>query len=134
MPECRSCGADNSDEFNFCSYCGSVLPKPVEPPPSRQVYRTAYEQDQRAQTPGSTGQAQIKNWLVESILVTVLCCLPLGIGGILNAIKVDKLAADGDIHGARSASTNAMWFVIVGAILGLVTTAFYFAVQTMDHR
>ena len=30
-----------------------------------------------------------KNWLIESILVTLFCCLPLGIAGIINASKVE---------------------------------------------
>ena len=37
-----------------------------------------------------------KNWLVESILVTVLCCLPFGIAGIVNASKVEVLFLSGD--------------------------------------
>lgn len=31
-----------------------------------------------------------KTWLVESILVTCLCCLPFGIVGIVNATKVES--------------------------------------------
>lgn len=30
-----------------------------------------------------------KTWLVESIIVTCLCCLPFGIMGIINATKVE---------------------------------------------
>ena len=29
-----------------------------------------------------------KTWMAESILVTILCCLPFGIIGIVNAAKV----------------------------------------------
>ena len=35
-----------------------------------------------------------KNWLVESILVTLFCCLPLGIAGIINASKVEGLCRE----------------------------------------
>ena len=31
-----------------------------------------------------------KTWLVESILVTLFCCLPFGIAGIVNASKVES--------------------------------------------
>ena len=36
-----------------------------------------------------------KTWMVESILVTILCCLPLGIVGIVNAAKVNSLYSAG---------------------------------------
>ena len=48
-----------------------------------------------------------KNWLVESILVTVLCCLPFGIAGIINASKVEGLFLAGDIAGANKAAADA---------------------------
>ena len=48
-----------------------------------------------------------KNWLVESILVTVLCCLPFGIAGIINASKVEVLFLSGDIAGANKAAADA---------------------------
>jgi len=31
-----------------------------------------------------------KSWLVESILVTLFCCLPFGIAGIVNASRVES--------------------------------------------
>lgn len=48
-----------------------------------------------------------KNWLVESILVTIFCCLPLGIVGIVNASQVSSKFATGDHNGALEASRNA---------------------------
>ncbi|MES2882212.1 MAG: CD225/dispanin family protein, partial [Bacteroidota bacterium] len=38
---------------------------------------------------------QPKNWLVESILVTIFCCLPFGIVGIVNAAQVNSKFAAG---------------------------------------
>ena len=43
-----------------------------------------------------------KTWMVESILVTILCCLPLGIVGIVNAAKVNSLYSAGSKSQQRS--------------------------------
>lgn len=61
-----------------------------------------------------------KNWLIESILVTVLCCLPLGIVGIINASSVEAKYAKGDIEGANKAAQLAKTMVLISAISGLV--------------
>lgn len=55
-----------------------------------------------------------KNWLVESILVTVLCCLPFGIAGIVSATKVESLYYSGDYEAAEQASKDAKKWTIVG--------------------
>ena len=50
-----------------------------------------YQQQPYQQQPLVT---QPKNWLVESILVTIFCCLPFGIAGIVFASQVNsKFAA-----------------------------------------
>ena len=61
-----------------------------------------------------------KNWLIESILVTVLCCLPLGIIGIINASSVEGKYAKGDIDGANKAAQLAKTMVLISAISGVV--------------
>ena len=48
-----------------------------------------------------------KNWLVESILVTILCCLPFGIVGIINASKVNSLYDQGLYDESIRSSANA---------------------------
>ena len=54
-----------------------------------------------------TGQKPPKSWLVESILVTIFCCLPFGIVGIVNASRVESRYYAGDIEGAMRASQEA---------------------------
>ncbi len=66
-----------------------------------------------------------KNWLVESILVTVLCCLPLGIVGIVFASQVQSKYAAGDFTGAKNASDQAGKFTKIGFFLGLGVIALY---------
>ncbi|MEH6658638.1 CD225/dispanin family protein [Leeuwenhoekiella marinoflava] len=60
-----------------------------------------------------------KTWLVESILATVLCCLPFGIAGIVNAAKVESRFYAGDIEGAERASKEAKKWTIVSAVVAL---------------
>lgn len=64
-----------------------------------------------------------KNWLVESILVTIFCCMPLGIVAIINAANVNSRLAVGDFAGAQEASANAgKWvkYALFGGIAGIV--------------
>ena len=67
-----------------------------------------------------------KNWLVESILVTLFCCLPLGIAGIINASKVEGLFLAGDIAGANKAAADAKKWTMYGLFAGLAVIGLYF--------
>ena len=64
-----------------------------------------------------------KNWLVESILVTLFCCLPLG---IINASKVEGLFLAGDIAGANKAAAEAKKWTMYGLFTGLAIIVLYF--------
>lgn len=66
-----------------------------------------------------------KNWLIESILVTILCCLPLGIVGIIHATKVDTLWKTGQHDAALKASQEAGKWVKIAFILGLIVIGLY---------
>ena len=80
-----------------------------------------------------TAPMKPKNWLVESILITVipfLCCnLPalLGIVAIVFASKVNNLYLSGQYVEAKRASKNAkMWFLItVTAVVVWIIFFFY---------
>lgn len=60
-----------------------------------------------------------KNWLVESILVTIFCCLPFGIAGIVNAANVNSRYDAGDFEGADKASKEAGKWTKIGFWIGL---------------
>lgn len=66
-----------------------------------------------------------KTYLLESILVTLFCCLPLGIVGIINATKVESLFYAGNVEAANRASAEAKKWVKYGAIAGFVVIALY---------
>ena len=52
-------------------------------------------------------QPMPKTWLVESILVTCFCCLPLGIMGIINSTKIETAYREGNFDEAQKSSENA---------------------------
>ncbi|MEM7162400.1 MAG: CD225/dispanin family protein [Bacteroidota bacterium] len=71
------------------------------------------------------GGVKPKNWLVESILVTILCCLPFGIAGIVNASKVDSAWAQGNYDEANRAAEQAGKWTKIGFFLGLAGVVIY---------
>ncbi|MFA0964865.1 CD225/dispanin family protein [Roseivirga sp. BDSF3-8] len=72
-----------------------------------------------------------KTWLVESILVTIFCCLPLGIVGIINASKVEGRFHSGDIQGAMHASKEAGKWTKIGAIIGIAGVVIYILMMAL---
>ena len=73
----------------------------------------------------NTGGRPPKNWLVESILATLFCCLPLGIVGIINATKVESLWNSGDHAGAEKAAADAKKWTMLGFWIGLAFIVLY---------
>jgi hypothetical protein len=65
-------------------------------------------------------QIRPKNYLVESILVTIFCCQPFGIVGIVFGSQVNSKYALGDFTGAKEASDNAKKWTTWGFISGIV--------------
>ncbi len=87
-----------------------------------------------------TDQKPPKNWLVESILVTLFCCLPFGIVGIINASSVESKFYAGDFVGAKQASRDArkwmlwgFWSGMIGILLYVVFYFFIFGVALLDE-
>ena len=70
--------------------------------------------------PGGAPAAQPNNNLVLGILVTVLCCLPLGIVSIVKSTQVSGLWAQGRVAEAQQAADDAKKYAIWGAIAGVI--------------
>ena len=66
-----------------------------------------------------------KTWMAESILVTIFCCLPFGIVGIVNASKVTSLYAQGNYAEAQRASSDAKKWTKIGFFVGLAVIIIY---------
>jgi hypothetical protein len=62
----------------------------------------------------------VPSYLWQSIVVTLFCCLPLGVVAIVYASKVDALSKAGDSAGASAASDSAKTWCWVSFGIGLV--------------
>jgi len=67
-----------------------------------------------------------KNWILQAILVTLFCCMPLGIVAIIFASQVDQKYNQGDYLGATKASKNAKSFITFTGIAGILMWVIYF--------
>jgi len=108
---CRKCGAQNDDNSNKCFKCGEMLQQVTILPPTPAV--------------------KIPNYLVQSILVTLCCCLPFGIVSIVYAAQVNGKAQAGDIQGALDASGKAKMWCWIGFGIGLVSNLIIAAFQIL---
>ncbi len=95
---CTSCGYQLSPGMNLCPNCGAQVVQPAA----------------TVQTPS------LPNYLVQSILVTLCCCMPFGIVAIVYAAQVSTKLAAGDMAGAQQASKNAKMWCWLGLAGGLV--------------
>ena len=73
----------------------------------------------------------VPNYLVQSILVTLFCCLPLGIVAIVFAAQVNSKLALGDFYGAQEASSKAKMWCWWSFGLGLGGVVIYFAIMML---
>ena len=74
--------------------------------------------------PGPKGPFS-ENWLVEAILVTLLCCLPFGVVGIIFAAQVNTKQQAGDSEGAEKARKEAAKWTKIGFWVGLGVILLY---------
>lgn len=74
-----------------------------------------------------------KTYLVESILATILCCLPFGIVGIVYASRVENRFYSGDLPGAEAASRQAEKWTKIAAATGLGLFLIFFALSLLGE-
>ena len=128
---CPNCGTNNLDNASVCVNCGRSLTaapaaQSYTPPPPSYGTPSGYG----APGPGTPAPGPaIPNYLVQSILVTLCCCLPLGVVAIVFSAQVNSKLAAGDIAGAQDASNKAKMFAWIGFGLGLVVMIIWFAMS-----
>ena len=66
-----------------------------------------------------TPAASVPNYLVPAI-ISLFCCLPLGIVGVIFAAQVNGKVAAGDTAGALDSSKKAKLFSFIAIGLGLL--------------
>jgi hypothetical protein len=74
--------------------------------------------------------SQVPNYLVQSILLTLFCCLPFGIVAIVYSSQANGKATAGDYTGAMAAARSAKtWcWAAFGTGLGIVAVTVLLAV------
>ena len=121
---CKECSAQISEYAELCPSCGAPTSVSKEQPAQETPYQQATNVNTSTNQEGAS-ELPPKSWLVESILVTILCCLPLGIAGIVNASKVESRWYAGDKAGARRASEEAGRWTKIGFFGGIVIIIVY---------
>jgi hypothetical protein len=124
---CPQCGKQNEETAVHCTQCGSLINMAAavpQPPPQQFVPPQQFGQPpmyQAGQMPPVP--LQIPNYMVQAILITLFCCLPLGIVGIFKANAINKKIASGDIAGALADSNANKTMLWIGFGVGLVINA-----------
>lgn len=126
---CPRCGFKNDQQSRHCSQCGIALamadqfqPQMPQQPPQVPL---PYYQPSPYPPVAPPIPAQVPNYMAQAVLVTLFCCLPLGIVGIFRARDVNKRLAVNDYAGARDASNSVRTILWWGFGSGLVITGLY---------
>jgi hypothetical protein len=69
--------------------------------------------------PASGATGSVPNYMIPSI-ISLFCCLPLGVVGLIFAAKVNGQVQAGDTQGALDSSKKAKMFSFIGIGLGLL--------------
>jgi hypothetical protein len=69
--------------------------------------------------PPTGAPASVPNYLIPAI-ISLFCCLPLGVVGVIFAAQVNGKVAAGDTAGALDASKKAKLFSFIAIGVGLV--------------
>ena len=73
----------------------------------------------------------VPNYLVQSILVTLCCCIPGGIAAIVYAAQVNSKLAAGDYEGALKSSNNAKLWCWISLGVGIVVNLIVIVAQVL---
>lgn len=69
------------------------------------------------------------NYLVWSVIMTVVCCLPAGIAAIIFSSQVNSKYYAGDYEGARKASERAQLWIIISFVIGVIANTLYLPIM-----
>jgi len=96
------------------------MPPPVPPLQDPSLQEPLYYEPPREQ-PSAVDIPPLKpgNWLWQSIVSTILCCIPFGIVGIVYAAKVDSFYFNGQYEESERAARKAKMWTIIAFMFGV---------------
>jgi hypothetical protein len=106
--DCPQCSAKNPDGAQTCEQCGASL----KAAPS---------------APTGTG-AYLPNYLAPAILVTIFCCMPLGVVALVFAAQVNGRQIAGELERARQSSASARLWSWIAFGVGIAFWTIYLIV------
>lgn len=115
---CPKCGKPVADDSAFCPSCGAPL-KATQPAQPAQPAQPNYSR------PQEENRRKPDNNLVLAVITTVLCCMPLGVWGIILASKVDNLWNSGNYAEAIENADKAKRVSIIGMVVGGIVSVIY---------
>lgn len=124
MKYCSKCASYAQDDSIFCPKCGAELPGEMQvvpaaiPPeePRRYQYAPGYSSAPAPEPPPERINAGL--WMGLNIASTLLCCLILGIIGIVFGALGMSAYNRGDYADAKSKADTSKVLFIVGASIG----------------
>jgi hypothetical protein len=105
---CKYCDCENRPGRNICEFCGAPLEyveevgkktDDVESPPEKTWHYFPEE-----------APPDVPDYLLPAVLITVLCCMPIGIIAIMFAAQAKTLASRGEYDRAMQAAERAKLF------------------------
>ena len=149
---CSKCGVQNIDGVTFCGSCGARMESYIKQIPQnedvssqhpsqsqyqQQSYGSNFSQERNISdlsnnSPSNGGMITPKNYMVESIIVTIIsffCCCSspisviLGIIAMVKASKVNPEFERGNINEAISCSESAKKYTTWAAIIAIIFAA-----------
>lgn len=123
-------------EDRFAS-CEAVLNALQGMGPVRQAQSTPPPSVQRQQAPYQPvleipAGPPPKTYMTQAVLVTLFCCLPLGIAAIVNASQAGSEIKMGNYEKAQASAKKAKTFINVSVILGIIVFVLNFIVGFFD--
>ena len=116
---CPECNAQISDAATACPRCGAPLTKPFTNNTQPNT-NTAQPSSNNTQPSGNNIPACPENHLTKAIILTILCCWPLGIPAIVNAAAVNNAYIAGRydvaLHKSQEAAKWCKYCLIAGVV------------------
>lgn len=115
---------------------GDPSAPPVPPLPPHLVPPAPVDENRLAPAPmpvpgyGAYGQPRVNTYMVQAVLATLFCFMPLGLVAMVYAARVSAYLDNGDLVRASVASAEAKkwcwWSLAIGVAAVVLTVAFFF--------